>query len=86
MIIASGGYPGSYSKNKEITIKDVPKDVLVFHAGTKLENGKLLTSGGRVLAVSATGATLREAVDKAYAGVKSIEFEGMYYRNDIAHR
>ncbi|KAI7860447.1 phosphoribosylglycinamide synthetase [Circinella umbellata] len=86
VIIASGGYPGSYPKNKEITIKDIPKDVLVFHAGTKLENGKLLTSGGRVLAVSATGATLREAVDKAYAGVKSIEFEGMYYRNDIAHR
>ncbi|KAI9495416.1 phosphoribosylglycinamide synthetase [Zychaea mexicana] len=86
VIIASGGYPGSYPKNKEITIKELPADVSVFHAGTKLEDGKLLTSGGRVLAVSAVASTLREAVDKAYAGVKCIEFEGMYYRKDIAHR
>ncbi|KAI8144529.1 phosphoribosylglycinamide synthetase [Fennellomyces sp. T-0311] len=86
VIIASGGYPGSYPKGKEITIKELPKGVSVFHAGTKLENGKLLTAGGRVLAVSATGSTLREAVDKAYAGVNCVEFEGMMYRKDIAHR
>ncbi|KAG2222438.1 hypothetical protein INT45_009450 [Circinella minor] len=86
VIIASGGYPGNYPKNKEITIKDILKDVLVFHAGTKLENGKLLTSGGRVLAAPATKSTLREAANKVYASVKSIEFKGIYYRNDIAHR
>lgn len=59
---------------------------MVFHAGTALKDGKLVTAGGRVLAVSAIGTTLREAVDKAYEGVKSIHFEGMMYRKDIAHR
>lgn len=61
-------------------------DVTVFHAGTTVKDNQLVTDGGRVLAVSAVGNTLREAVDKAYAGVKSIKFDGMYYRNDIAHR
>ncbi|KAF7725715.1 Bifunctional purine biosynthetic protein ade1 [Apophysomyces ossiformis] len=86
VIIASGGYPGSYAKGKQITIPAVSEDVTVFHAGTTLKENKLVTSGGRVLAVSAVASSLREAVDKAYAGVKSIHFEGMYYRNDIAHR
>ncbi|KAI8887760.1 phosphoribosylamine--glycine ligase [Backusella circina FSU 941] len=85
VIIASGGYPGSYPKGKEITLPET-SDALIFHAGTALKDGKLVTAGGRVLAVSATGSTLREAVDKAYAGVKSIHFDEMYYRNDIAHR
>lgn len=61
-------------------------DVTVFHAGTTIKNDQLVTDGGRVLAVSAVAGTLREAVDKAYVGVKSIQFEDMYYRNDIAHR
>ncbi|KAG0169732.1 Bifunctional purine biosynthetic protein ade1 [Apophysomyces sp. BC1034] len=86
VIIASGGYPGSYAKGKEIVIPATPQDVTVFHAGTDLKDNKLVTSGGRVLAVSAVASTLREAVDKAYAGVKSIQFDDMYYRNDIAHR
>lgn len=86
VIIASGGYPGSYPKGKEITIGQLPKDVMVFHAGTALKDGKLVTAGGRVLAVSAIGTTLREAVDKAYEGVKCVQFEGMMYRKDIAHR
>ena len=59
---------------------------IVFHCGTKVEGDKILTSGGRVLSVTGMGKTLREAVDKAYAGVKSLSFEGMFYRKDIAHR
>ncbi|ORY98221.1 phosphoribosylglycinamide synthetase [Syncephalastrum racemosum] len=87
VVIASPGYPGSYPKGKEITIGELPKDVTVFHAGTAVKDGKLVTAGGRVLAVSAIASTLREAVDKAYAGVKCIQFEGgMEYRTDIAHR
>ncbi|CAO3666861.1 hypothetical protein G6F70_004244 [Rhizopus microsporus] len=86
VIIASGGYPGSYAKGKEITLPENTSDITIFHAGTKVVDNKLLTDGGRVLAVSAVANTLREAVDKAYVGVKSIQFENMYYRNDIAHR
>lgn len=74
VIIASGGYPGSYAKGKAITIPETPSDVTVFHAGTAVKDNQLVTDGGRVLAVSAVANTLREAVDKAYAGVKSIQF------------
>ena len=61
-------------------------DCIVFHCGTKAADGKILTSGGRVLSVTGMGATLREAVDKAYAGVAKISFDKMFYRKDIAHR
>ncbi|CEP08327.1 hypothetical protein [Parasitella parasitica] len=86
VIVASGGYPGSYAKGKAITLPEASNDVTVFHAGTTVKDNQLVTDGGRVLAVSAVSSSLREAVDKAYAGVKSIHFEDMYYRNDIAHR
>ncbi|CAG8465525.1 17068_t:CDS:10 [Acaulospora morrowiae] len=86
VVIASDGYPGSYIKGKEISIAEVPSDVIIFHAGTNLKNGKLVTSGGRVFAVSGIANTLRGAVDKAYNGVKVINFEKMIYRKDIAHR
>ena len=62
------------------------KDAVVFHCGTKSDGGEVLTSGGRVLSVTGLGATLREAVDKAYAGVSKISFDKMFYRRDIAHR
>ena len=61
-------------------------DAIVFHCGTKVSGGTVVTSGGRVLSVTGCGATLREAVDRAYAGVAKISFEGMFYRKDIAHR
>lgn len=61
-------------------------DVMIFHAGTTIKENQLVTDGGRVLAVSAVANTLREAVDKAYVGVQSIQFDAMYYRKDIAHR
>ena len=85
VVMASGGYPGDYEKGKVITgLNDVDEDVVVFHAGTKFdENGAIATSGGRVLGVTATGATHEEAKAKAYANVKKISFEGAQYRNDI---
>ncbi len=86
IVMASGGYPGVYKRGLPIAgISEAEKreDVIVFHAGTKLADGGLVTSGGRVLGVSATGSTLAEALRKAYAGVEKIKFEGMYYRKDI---
>ena len=84
VVMASPGYPGSYPKGLPITGLDtVPDDVLVFHAGTKEEDGKIVTSGGRVLAVSARGADLETAVAQAYAGVAKIKFENAHYRTDI---
>ena len=86
IMLASGGYPGSYEKGKEISgIKKAEQlnDIIIFHAGTKMENGKLVTNGGRVLGVTATGDDLQSALDKAYQAVKLINFEGMHYRSDI---
>ena len=88
VVIASGGYPGPYEKGKEITgIAEAEKaGCTVFHAGTRLEGGSTVTSGGRVLGVTAIAPTLREATDKAYAGVDKISFEGCFSRRDIAWR
>ena len=85
VVLASGGYPGSYAKGKVITGLDkVDDDIVVFHAGTKFdEEGRIVTSGGRVLGVTATGATHDEARAKAYANAERIEFEGAYMRKDI---
>ncbi|MBP5285248.1 MAG: phosphoribosylamine--glycine ligase [Kiritimatiellae bacterium] len=85
VIVASGGYPGAYEKGKKISgLEGNP--ATVFHCGTRLENGEVVTAGGRVLSVTGTGATLRDAVDAAYAGAGKISFEGMFFRKDIAHR
>ncbi|KAI0873076.1 phosphoribosylamine--glycine ligase [Hypoxylon argillaceum] len=87
VVVSAGGYPESYAKGDEITIQTPPPAVNIFHAGTKLADGKLQTAGGRVIAASATAReSLRAAVDKAYEGVKHIQFKDMYYRKDIAHR
>ena len=86
VVIASGGYPGSYKKGLEIHGLDEngqAEGVTVYHAGTKWEDGKFFTNGGRVLGVTALGDTLEEALDKAYAGVEKITFEGAMYRKDI---
>ena len=85
VVLASGGYPGSYAKGKVITGLDkVDDDIVVFHAGTKFDKeGRIVTSGGRVLGVTATGATHDEARAKAYANAERIEFEGAYMRKDI---
>ena len=84
--LASFGYPGNYEKDKSIAgIKDAELDqeVVVFHAGTKIENGKLVTNGAGVLGVSATGESLQRALATAYTAIKKINFEGMQYRKDI---
>ena len=83
VVLASGGYPEHYEKGKEITIGDLGKDIILCHAGTALKDNKLVTSGGRVLGVCATGETIEAAREKAYAGAEKISFEGMYYRKDI---
>ncbi|TBU63696.1 aminoimidazole ribonucleotide synthetase [Dichomitus squalens] len=86
VVLASQGYPGSYAKGKDITLGQMPSDVVAFHAGTTAVDGKVVTSGGRVLCVSAYAPNLRSALDAAYAGVANITFEGKVFRRDIAHR
>jgi len=84
VVLASGGYPGPYEKGKEIHgLENVPRDILIFHAGTAWRGDKLVTAGGRVLGVTALGADIREAYKKAYDAVEKIQFEGMHYRKDI---
>lgn len=86
VVMASGGYPGSYKKGIEIKGLDENGQVdgaVVYHAGTALKDGKLVTNGGRVLGVTALGKNLDEALDKAYAAVKKIDFENAHYRTDI---
>ena len=84
VIMASGGYPETYEKGKCIYGLGDEADPLVFHCGTRLENEAVVTSGGRVLGVTALGCTLNEARESAYAKVSRIEFDGMSYRTDIA--
>ena len=85
VVMASGGYPGGYKTDLPITgLDDLDKDIMVFHAGTKLESGQVLTSGGRVLTVDAKGKTLAEAREKVYANIPKIHFKGCHYRKDIA--
>ncbi|MHC4842712.1 MAG: phosphoribosylamine--glycine ligase [Planctomycetota bacterium] len=89
VVMASGGYPGSYEKGKVITGLDdaeADEDVVVFHAGTKENDGEVVTSGGRVLGVTAVGQTIEKAQKKAYQAVGKIHFEGAYYRHDIADK
>lgn len=84
VVIASGGYPEKYEIGFEITgLNKVPKDITVFHAGTKRSDNNLLTNGGRVLGVTAIGQTLEQAVTHAYEGVNHIHFHNAYYRTDI---
>ena len=87
VVMASAGYPGSYKTGFPITgLNNLDKDIIVFHAGTKLgsEPGQVLTSGGRVLTVVATGKTIAEAKEKVYNNIHKIHFEGCHYRKDIA--
>ena len=87
VVVASGGYPGSYEKGKEITGLDkVPSDIIVFHAGTEKKDGKIVSNGGRVLTVTTIADSLKEARDKVYKGLESISFDKGFYRKDIAHR
>ncbi len=89
VVLASKGYPGKYEKGKVITgIEEAEKDpdIVVFHSGTDIKDGKLITAGGRVLTVTAVGNTLKEAKEKAYKAIEKIHFEGMHYRKDIGDK
>jgi phosphoribosylamine--glycine ligase len=86
VVMASGGYPGPYEKGKEITgleAAEQVEDVVVFHAGTRAEDGKLYTDGGRVLGVTALGEDIPQARDRAYEAVRCIRFHRAHYRTDI---
>jgi len=85
VVMASGGYPGSYTTGFPITgLDSMDKDILIFHAGTKAKQDTIYTDGGRVLTVAATGKTLAEARSKVYLNLPRIHFEGCHYRRDIA--
>ena len=83
IMVVSGGYPEDYEKGKEITGIDAITDSIVFHAGTKLENEKVVTNGGRVLAVTSYGNSIDEAIKKSYQSIAKLQFDKMYYRKDI---
>jgi phosphoribosylamine--glycine ligase len=86
VVMASGGYPGSYKSGFAVSgLDNLDKDIVVFHAGTKVgAKGEILTSGGRVLTVMARGKSLAEARERVYANISRIQFEGCHYRKDIA--
>ncbi|OGW56674.1 MAG: hypothetical protein A2Z09_03155 [Nitrospirae bacterium RBG_16_43_8] len=89
VVIASKGYPGAYEKGRAIEgLNEVKKidDVFVFHSGTSFNGNKVITSGGRVLGVTALGRDIRDAKNKAYNAIEKIHFKGMYCRRDIADR
>lgn len=87
VVLASGGYPGNYSTGYAIEGLDgLPDDLQVFHAGTKIKDGRIVTSGGRVLGVTTFASDIQEAIAKAYDGVNRIKFKDMHYRNDIGHK
>jgi len=89
IVMASGGYPGDYEKGREITGLEKAaglKGVLVFHSGTAMKNGKIVTNGGRVLGVTGLGPVVAAAIDNAYKGAREISFDGAHYRRDIGAR
>ncbi|NMA52178.1 MAG: phosphoribosylamine--glycine ligase [Peptococcaceae bacterium] len=87
VVLASGGYPGAYQKGKTIHgLERAMEDAVVFHAGTAIEQGKIVTDGGRVLGVTATGADIPAAIKRAYEAVAQIRFDGMHYRHDVGRK
>ncbi|MBR0104790.1 MAG: phosphoribosylamine--glycine ligase, partial [Firmicutes bacterium] len=89
VILASGGYPEDYKKGYEITGLEKlagRDDIVVFHAGTAEKDGKIVTNGGRVLGVTGIGKDMTEAIEKAYEGVKLIDFKDKHFRTDIGKK
>ncbi|MGM0567761.1 MAG: phosphoribosylamine--glycine ligase [Elusimicrobiota bacterium] len=86
LVLASGGYPGTYSKGFPIEIGSLPEDVFLFHAGTRREGEKFYTNGGRVINIAALGEDINQAAKKAYKAAGRINFKGMHYRRDIGKK
>lgn len=86
VVLASKGYPEKVESGKVVTIEQLPDDMVCFHAGTKMENENLVTSGGRVFGLTAWAEDIASAVKKVYANIGKVTFDGMQYRKDIAHR
>ena len=86
VVMAAPGYPGDYPKGLPLSIPPLSKNVTVFHAGTSLRDGQLVTSGGRVLGVTALADTLEGAVTAAYQAVAKVDFKDAHYRRDIGRR
>jgi phosphoribosylamine---glycine ligase len=83
VMLVSGGYPGEYNKGLPVSGLDLTKESIVFHAGTKFSGEEVVTSGGRVLAVSSYGNSMKEALEKSYRNAALLKFDGLYYRKDI---
>ncbi len=86
VVMASHGYPASYEKGFEITVERLPENTDIFIAGAELENGRLITAGGRVLGVTAVSENLAKAIDDAYGAVRNVHFKNSYYRKDIGSK
>jgi len=85
VVLASKGYPEKVESGKSIAIEEWPQDMVCFHAGTKMNNGNLITSGGRVFGLTAWAGDIENAVEKVYTNTDKVSFEGMHFRKDIAH-
>jgi phosphoribosylamine--glycine ligase len=83
IMVVSGGYPEAYENGKVISGIGKVNDSIVFHAGTKLENGQVLTNGGRVMAITSYGSDFTEAIKKSYQNIDKLHFDKMYFRKDI---
>ena len=89
VVCASAGYPGNFTKDKEISGLDVAEkseDIIVFHAATKKSGNKILTNGGRVLGVTGLGVTIKDAINRTYQAVDKIKFAGIHFRKDIGYQ
>ena len=83
VMLVAGGYPGKYDKGLAISVTGSTEESIIFHAGTKLSGTKVVTNGGRVLAVSSTGKDFKDALEKSYRSAAKVKFDKMYYRRDL---